>query len=71
MERSKQRWIDAIAKDNLKWDSHVSDLKKWESGPAAEYGVTSIPKTFLIDRDGKIAALNPRHNLEEQLLKFL
>lgn len=71
MERSKKRWIAAIAKDNLKWDSHVSDLKKWESAPAAEYGVTSIPKTFLIDRDGKIAAVNPRHNLEEQLLKFL
>jgi hypothetical protein len=33
--------------------------------------VRSIPKTFLIDRDGTIAALNPRSNLEEQLLKIL
>lgn len=71
MESSKQRWLSAIEKDNLKWDHHVSDLKKWDSVAAAEYGVRSIPKTFLIDRDGTIAALNPRRDLEEQLLKLL
>ncbi len=51
----KKRWLSAIAQDNLKWDNHVSDLKKWESGPARTYGVRSIPATFLIDKDGKIA----------------
>ena len=71
MERSKQRWVQAIEKDNLMWDYHVSDLRKWESQPAQTYGVRSIPKTFLIDRDGKIAAINPRYNLEEELNKLL
>ena len=71
MDRSKERWIAAIKKDNLKWDSHVSDLKKWESEPAAQYGVRSIPKTFLIGRDGKIAAINPRNNLEEAVIAAL
>lgn len=71
LERSKKRWEDAIAKDNLIWDGHVSDLKKWNSGPAGEYGVRSIPKTFLIDREGKIAVINPRYNLEEELVKYL
>ena len=71
LDSSMQRWKAAIAKDQLEWDSHVSDLKKWDSAPAAAYGVRSIPKTFLIDRDGKIAALNPRYNLEEELLKIL
>jgi len=71
MDRQKERWLAAIKKDNLKWDGHVSDLKKWESTPAATYGVRSIPKTFLIDRDGNIAFINPRYNLEEQVKKFL
>jgi len=71
MDRSKERWLAAIKKDNLTWDSHVSDLKKWESAPAADYGVRSIPKTFLIDRDGNIAYVDPRYNLEEQVKKFL
>ena len=71
VKSSKDRWLAAIEQDNLMWDHHVSDLKKWDSAAAAEYGVRSIPKTFLIDRDGTIAALNPRRNLEEQLLKVL
>jgi len=71
MKSSKQRWLNAIAKDNLKWDYHVSDLKKWDCAPAKEYGVRSIPRTFLIDREGKIAAINPRYDLEDKLLEVL
>ncbi|MBT8228830.1 MAG: TlpA family protein disulfide reductase, partial [Bacteroidia bacterium] len=71
MKKQKQRWLDAIAKDKLEWDWHVSDLKKWDSSGAATYGVRSIPTTFLIDRDGNIAALNPRNNLEEEIKKII
>jgi len=71
LEKSKKRWLDAIKKDKLAWDNHVSDLKKWDSAGAALYGVRSIPTTFLIDRDGNIAALNPRNDLEAQVKKFI
>ena len=71
MDASKDRWVKAIEKDNLKWEYHVSELAKWDTKAAKMYGVTGIPKTFLIDRDGNIAAVNPRFNLEETLLKVL
>ena len=72
MENSKKRWVQAIEKDGLIWDTHVSDLRKWDSAPAAQYGVRAIPRTFLIDREGKIAAINPNHlALEEELKKLL
>ena len=71
VDGSKQRWLAAIEQDQLSWDGHVSDLKKWESAPAGIYGVRSIPQTFLVGRDGKIAAINPRNDLEAQVQKFL
>jgi len=71
MDQSKKSWVAAIEKDQLAWPYHVSDLTKWDTKAAKEYGVTGIPKTFLIGRDGKIAAVNPRFDLEEQLLKIL
>ncbi len=71
LDKAKERWIAAIEKDGLKWDAHVSDLQHWNSIAAKTYGVSSIPKTFLIDRDGTIAAIDPRYNLEEALLKVL
>ena len=71
MDKAKQKWLQAIEKDGLVWDSHVSDLQHWNSIAAKTYGVRSIPQTFLINRDGTIAAINPRNNLEEALLKIL
>lgn len=67
----KRKWMEAIKADGLLWDNHVSDLRHWGSEPAAVYGVTGIPKTFLIGRDGKIVAINPRQNLEDELKKAL
>ncbi len=74
MDRQKKRWVDAIKKDDLRWEYHVSDLQKWESAAAGEYGVRSIPKTFLIDKDGKIAqvGVNPLSGgLEAAIQKLL
>ncbi len=70
-ENKKERWIKAIKDYNLSWDYHVSDLDKWDCKAAAVYGVRSIPKTFLLDRDGNIAFVNPRYNLEEAIKTVL
>jgi thiol-disulfide isomerase/thioredoxin len=72
IESQKKRWVDAINADGLVWDTHVSDLKKWECAPARAYGVSSIPRTFMIDKNGKIAAMNLRgEQVEEVLLELL
>lgn len=73
LESSTNRWKQAIAQDKLTWDAHVSDLKKWDSAPAQTYGVSGIPRTFMIDRDGKIAAVGLRGAaaIEAELKKLL
>lgn len=71
LEQSKNQWKAAIEKDQLAWPYHVSELAKWDTQSARMYGVQGIPKTFLIDRKGKIAAVNPRTNLEDELIKLL
>jgi hypothetical protein len=72
-EGQKKRWVDAIAKDQLAWPYHVSELKKWSGLSSAEYGVTGIPKTFLIDREGNIAAVGLRGaaSIEQALQRVL
>ncbi|MEM7162261.1 MAG: TlpA disulfide reductase family protein [Bacteroidota bacterium] len=56
LDKTKESWKGAIAKDGLKWKYHVSDLKGWKSAAAASYGVRSIPTAFLIDESGVIVA---------------
>ena len=57
LDKSKERWIDAIKKDSLSWPQ-VSDLKFWENEIAKAYYLRSIPSNFLLDPNGKIIAKN-------------
>lgn len=59
LDGDADKWKQAIASDGLAW-TQVSDLKKWESIPARDYGVESIPTNFLLDKEGKIIARDLR-----------
>ncbi len=67
LDRDKTRWMKAIKKDKLEW-LHISDLKGWKNSAAKLYGVSSIPHTVLVDREGKIIARNLRGATLEQKL---
>jgi hypothetical protein len=71
--QGKQAWIDAIAMDKLTWPYHVSDLKKWSSTAAALYGVNSIPRAFMLDKNGIIVSTSVRgsQEIESTLIKLL
>ena len=69
LDRDKTSWINAIKSDNLTWENHVSDLKYWSSAGAKQYNVSSIPSTFLLDREGRIIAKNLRGAALEQKLQ--
>ncbi len=72
LDKAKENWVAAIEKDGLVWESHVSDLKGWNSAPAAMYGVMGIPMNFLIDGDGIILAKGLRGEyLDNKLKEFL
>jgi len=59
LDVEREKWLKAIEKDGLVWH-HVSDLNGWKSKGAAIYGVKAIPSSFLIDKEGKVMAINLR-----------
>ncbi|MFZ4545488.1 MAG: TlpA family protein disulfide reductase [Saprospiraceae bacterium] len=69
LDSDKGRWLEAIQQDGLIWKNHVSDLKGWKNEVANIYGVSSIPQTLLLDKDGKLIARNLRGEQLEQKLK--
>lgn len=69
LDKNNDAWVNAIAKDGLVWNAHVSDLKFWNNAAAKAWGVTSIPATFLLDKEGKIIARNLRGTALEAKLK--
>lgn len=74
LDSRKDAWVNAIAKDGLVWENHVSDLGGWQSKGAAQYGVNSIPAGFLIDENGIIIAKGDAlrgDRLENELKKLI
>lgn len=57
LDKNESAWKKAIEEDGLEW-LHVSDLKAWKNEVAQLYGVSAIPQTFLLDKDGIIIAKN-------------
>lgn len=55
----RDRWLQAIEDDQMDW-YHISNLQHWNEPIARQYGVRSIPATFLVDSEGKIVAQNLR-----------
>ncbi|MCA1965962.1 MAG: AhpC/TSA family protein [Flavobacterium sp.] len=59
LDQDAKKWKDAIAKDNLSW-IHVSNLKYWDEPIGKQYGISSIPATFILDAKGNIVAKDLR-----------
>lgn len=66
----KKAWLDAIEKDQLTW-THVSYLKYFNDPIAQLYNINSIPATYILDKDGKIAYKNLRGKALELKVKEL
>ncbi len=60
LDRTRNRWVDAIEKDGLTWPTHVSDLKYFQSAAAIKYKVNAIPFALLLDPEGRVIGKNLR-----------
>ncbi|MGY5850510.1 redoxin domain-containing protein [Salegentibacter sp. F14] len=73
LDRPNQRdkWLQAIEDDKLPWHQ-VSHLEFWNEPVARQYGIRSIPATFILDKDGVIVARDLRgQNLENKIAELL
>jgi len=57
LDVKKEAWLKAIKKDKLTY-SLVIDTDGWKSKVAESYFVDQLPTNFLLDRKGKIVAIN-------------
>ncbi len=71
LDTNEKRWLEAISHDGLAWDTHVSDLKGWDSRAVTEYSIESIPSSFLINGQGIIIARDLRADALETTIRSL
>ena len=57
-DRDADAWLQALEEEGLAWPQ-IRDQHEAPYNPCDIYGITAIPTTLLIDREGKIVMRNP------------
>jgi len=71
LDSDKAKLTAFIKQKEMPWKQYF-DGKGWQTKLAQEYGINSIPATYLLDREGKIIARNLRGEaLGEEVAKAL
>ena len=70
LDSKREAWTKALNELEMPW-VHVSSLKGWDCPTAKRYGVTSIPKMYLLDPQGKIIGIDLRGETLKEKIAFL
>jgi len=74
IDDNREKWLKAIEEDKLPWH-HVSSVTGWNCPVAKRlgvaYGMSGVPYTLLLDREGRVVGHNVRgEHLERKLAEF-
>jgi peroxiredoxin len=67
VDEDKSAWKMAVKEDQLEW-IHVNDSNGKVAG---KWNLMYIPNTYLLDKTGKVVAVNPSHEELDKLLEKL
>lgn len=71
IDSKKEHWLKAIKEDKMSW-VQLSDLKGYKNDAALKYGVSAIPRNFLINPEGIVIAQDLRgEDIEKELSKII
>lgn len=68
LDHIEEDWIKAIKEDNLQWVNTIAK-ESWNNDIIKSLGIHVLPSNFLVDKDGKILALNIKPVELENFLK--
>ena len=70
LDSSEQKLNDFVSKNAMSWPQYF-DGKGWSNKLAKEYGISSIPAMWLVDKKGNLVDMNARNNLDSKIEKLL
>ncbi len=70
LDKEPEEWMKAIKKDKIKW-KQVIDPGGWETPTAQSWNIFELPTSFLIDKDGRLLAMDLEGKDLEKALKEL
>lgn len=70
LDDEKKKWKNAIKQDKITW-LQVNDGGGWEAKTAQAWNISAIPTSFLIDKEGRLLAMDLEGKELEKAVKYL
>jgi peroxiredoxin len=70
LDNNRKEWQKAVEKDKINW-LQVNDNGGWDAKTGAQWQIFQIPTSYLIDRQGRIVAMDLEGKELEKALKDL
>ena len=71
LDDDKDKWKKAIKQDKISW-LQVNDAGGWDAKTAIEWNINAIPTSYLIDKEGRLIAMDlTEKELEKALKQFI
>ena len=68
LDEQKEAWVKAIKKDKISW-LQVIGTGGWETPTAIKWRVSALPTSYLIDKEGRMVAMDLEGKDLEKALK--
>ncbi|MCU0770479.1 MAG: TlpA family protein disulfide reductase [Verrucomicrobia bacterium] len=69
-DKDRERLESFVEKQDMTWPQYF-DGKGWENDLGRQYGITSIPAMWLVDKQGNLVDMSARDRLEDKVQKLL
>lgn len=70
LDTDAAKWKAAVEKDKIKW-TQVIDAGGWEAPTAMNWYVSALPTSYLIDKEGKLVAMDLEGKELEKAIQHL
>jgi thiol-disulfide isomerase/thioredoxin len=70
LDKDRDDWKNAVTKDKIIWPQ-VNDNGGWEARTLKQWNIYQIPTSYLIDKDGRVVAMDLEGKELEKALKDL
>ena len=71
LDETKKDWQKAIIKDKITWLQVNDPRGSWEAKTAADWNISVLPTSFLINKKGDVVAIDPEGKELENSIKEL
>ncbi len=70
LDEDRKDWIKAVKKDKINW-LQVNDDGGWDAKTVLQWKIYQIPTSYLLDKTGRVIAIDPEKKELENALKDL